>query len=91
MELIGGSSVSKIKGSNVIKDEINRVDDEISHFLIQRNRMFLKKMIVLYNLRSSLNAKFIILNDHGISSAVKLSTINSINFSSVFHLLNVNS
>jgi hypothetical protein len=75
------SAINKIKGSNVLKDEINRVDDEISHFLIQRNRMFLKKMIVLYNLRSSLNAKFIILNDHGISSAVKLSTINSIKFS----------
>lgn len=75
------SAINKLKGGKVLRDEIIRIDDEISHFFIQKNRMYLKKMIVMFNLRSSLNSKLIILSDSGVSSQIKLSQINSIKFS----------
>jgi len=76
------AAIDKDKSGTILKQEIARIDDEINHYFIQRNRLFLKKLNVLYHQRELLNEKLVIINGSGINSPVALSQINMIKLKS---------
>lgn len=76
------AAIDKQKSSKVLRAELKRLDDEISHFFNQRNRLYLKKLNVLYYQRELLNEKLVILGGSGVSSSVSLAQINMIKFKS---------
>lgn len=76
------AAIDKTKSSAVLRQEIERIDDEINHFFSQRNRLYLKKLNVLYHQRQLLNEKLIILDGVGKNAPVNISQINMIKFKS---------
>jgi hypothetical protein len=69
--------------SQILKAELGRMDNKLMHFYNMRNRLFLKKMNVLFNQRNVLNEKLIIVETKGRSIPITFSHINAIKYKSI--------
>jgi hypothetical protein len=75
--------LNKITVKKLISNEISRIDNELMHFYNMKNRLFLKKMNLLYNQRNILNEKMIIVASSGMQSPINFSQINSLKYKSI--------
>jgi hypothetical protein len=80
-ELIFSLAVlDKMSSSNVLRQEISKIDDELNHYISLKNRIYLKKLISLYNKREILNEKLILIVEAGIPRRVRFSQIKALKY-----------
>ncbi len=76
------ASLKKAESLNILTQELTKIDDEMDHFFKLRNRLYIKKLNMLFNKREILNEKIIILNATGIPRRITFSQINELKFKS---------
>lgn len=74
------AALDKASAGEVLRQEITRLDDEIQHYYNLRNRVYMKRLIEIYNKREMLNEKLIIINTQGIPRALTFSQINGLKY-----------
>ncbi|MBT4793140.1 MAG: hypothetical protein HON90_16325 [Halobacteriovoraceae bacterium] len=74
------ASLSKPKTLNILKQEITRIDDEMAHFYKLQNRLYIKKLNLLFNQREMLNEKIMVIDNSGINRRYTFSQINNLKF-----------
>ncbi|MDP7319791.1 MAG: LPP20 family lipoprotein [Bacteriovoracaceae bacterium] len=75
------ASLNKVKSIKLLTQQIGKLDDELEHLYELRSRIHLKKLNSLFNRRSILNEKLILLGHPGIKSPLSFSDINALKFS----------
>lgn len=74
------ASLDKRKVSRVLSQEINRIDDELKHFMSLKRKVLIKKMTTLYYKREQLNEKLTLINGGGINTPVRYSEIDGLKY-----------
>lgn len=74
--------LDKKKSGSILRQEIKRIDDKMNYFYAQKNRLYLKKLNVLFNLRSQVREKLTLLDMKTSSSPISISQINLLKFKS---------
>lgn len=74
------AALDKVASGQVLRQEITKMDDEIQHYFNLRNRVYIKKLVTLYNKREILNEKLTVINSHGIPRGITFSQINALKY-----------
>lgn len=73
-------ALDKNKSSQLLRQELTRIDDEMTHYFHLRNRIYLKKLVKLYNQREILNEKLTLISNQSIARKVTFSEINDLKY-----------
>ena len=76
------AALDKVSSGRVLRQEITKLDDEISHFFKLKSRIYIKKLTLLFNKREILNEKLTLINSHGIPRKVSFSNIKALKYDS---------
>ena len=72
--------LDKLKSSKVLRQELTRIDDELTHYMRLKNRVYIKKLVKLYNKREILNEKLTLTTESGIARKVRFSKIKALKY-----------
>lgn len=72
--------LSKEQTRDLLMTEVKRIDSEMSHFFAQKKKVFLFKLNELYNRRTLLNEKLILVNSAAIPEKISFAQINDLKF-----------
>lgn len=76
------ASLDKAKSLKILKQELTKTDDEMNHHFKLKNRIYIKKLNLLYNKREMLNEKIILITSVGIPRKITYSQINNLKYNS---------
>ena len=69
------------QAGSIIRTELSKIDDEMESIYKLRNKIYIRKLIILFNKRELLNEKLILLDNIGSPRKIKISDINNLKFS----------
>tara|TARA_Y100000768_G_scaffold388765_1_gene386951 strand:- start:31524 stop:32489 length:966 start_codon:yes stop_codon:yes gene_type:complete len=76
------AALDKSKSSQVLKQELSHIDSQLKHYYSLQNRLYSKKLNVLFNQRELLSEKLTILTEKPSKSPVSFSQIAMLKFKS---------
>lgn len=79
------ASMNKSKVSKILKEKISNLDDELSGLLLEKKRLLLPRMNILYNQRELINEKLTILRGMGVPKKISLKDIQNLKFQKLTH------
>lgn len=69
------------QAGSIIRTELSKIDDEMQSIYKLGNKIYIRKLIILFNKRELLNEKLILLDNMGSPRKIKISDINNLKFS----------
>lgn len=74
------AALNKTNSAQVFRQEITRIDDELKHFFSLSSRIYIKKLLYLYNAREIFNEKLMLITGHGIPRSIQFSEIKNLKY-----------
>lgn len=74
------AALDKNKVSRVLREELSRIDSELTHYYSLKNKLYVKKLNILFNEREVLNEKLAIVNGAGVPRKVSFDDINNLKY-----------
>ncbi len=76
------AALDKEKTRKLLMTEVRDIDSKLKHFYGLKNKLYIKKLNLLYNERMLLNEKLIVVDKSGIPAPISFKEINDLKFTS---------